>query len=254
MAGTSHSQLTVFACVLLATLATTAAGCRPSPSPPPQAASLDLDPLARARDAMDRHEYAIAVELLREALVRRPADLEAHYRLGVSASHLDHLDEAGKEFEWVVAHGAPGRPEVQLARDWLDAQNVRGRPTPARAGQPAPALPGVSGERSSPPNPDTATLAGRAVGRDGVKSRLQLFLKGVPGTTVKDEYHILRTDQQGNFRFAEVVPGDYMLTDAVAGPPAWRLRVSLAKGEHLVLGLSPANQATVRDDFPEPRP
>ncbi|HMH51888.1 MAG TPA: carboxypeptidase-like regulatory domain-containing protein [Candidatus Acidoferrum sp.] len=99
-----------------------------------------------------------------------------------------------------------------------------------------------------------ATLAGRAVSLDGIKSRLQLFLKGVPGTTVKDEYHLLRTDQQGNFRFADVVPGDYMLTNAIAGPPAWRLRVSLAKGEHLTLDLSPANQITVRDDFPESRP
>ena len=123
---------------------------------------------------------------------------------------------------------------------------------PARARQPAPALPSVSGQ-SSPPNPDTAALAGRAVGPDGVKSRLQLFLKGLPGSPVKDEYHILRTDQQGNFRFAGVVPGDYMLTNVIAGPPAWRLRVSLAKGEHRVLDLSPANQATVRDDFPEPR-
>ena len=238
----------VMAVVVLVTLgpALTVAGCGQSPPARPKTESIDPDPLARARVAMDRHEYRVAVGLLRDALVRRPADLEAHYRLGVSASHLDHHEEARKEFEWVVAHGAPGAPEGQLARDWLNARTVGSRPMPA--------LPSVSGAPASPPNPDTATLAGRAVGRGGVKSRLQLFLKGVPGTTVKDEYHILRTDQQGSFRFAEVVPGDYMLTDAVAGPPAWRLRVSLAKGEHLVLGLSPANQATVRDDFPEPRP
>ena len=239
----------VIAAILLVTVGSvmTAAGCRqsPLPPPPPKTASIDPDPLARARVAMDRHEYGVAVGLLRAALVRRPADFEAHYRLGVSASHLDHHAEAGQEFEWVMAHGAPGGPEVQLARDWLEARTVRSRPMPA--------LSSVSRERSSPPNSDTATLAGRAVGRDGMKSRLQLFLKGVPGSPVKDEYHILRTDQQGNFRFADVVPGDYMLTDAVAGPPGWRLRVSLAKGEQLVLDLSAANQATVRDDFPQPR-
>ena len=225
-----------------------AAGCRESPAPrPPRALAIDIEALDKARHAMGRREYVVAVPLLREALTRRPDDLETHYRLGVSASHLDHQREARKEFEWVVSHGRPGAPEVQLARDWLATRTV-----PV---QPAPAVPRVGvGVEPSPPNPQMATLAGRAVGPDGVKSRLQLFLKGVPGTAVKDEYHILRTDPQGTFRFADVVPGDYMLTDAVAGSPAWRLRVLLAKGEHLVLDLSPANQAPARDDFPETRP
>jgi len=249
MAG--NVQLTgrlVIAGFLLATVgpAMTATGCgqSPSPPPPPKAAAVVPDPLARARVAMDRHEYGVAMGLLREALVRRPADLEAHYRLGVSASHLDKPDEASKEFEWVVAHGRPRAPEVQLARDWLARRRAPRASTSA-----APV-----GNEPSPSKPEMATLAGRAVSLDGIKSRLQLFLKGVPGTTVKDEYHLLRTDQQGNFRFADVVPGDYMLTNAIAGPPAWRLRVSLAKGEHLTLDLSPANQITVRDDFPESRP
>ncbi len=75
----------------------------------------------------------------------------------------------------------------------------------------------------------------------------------MPGTTVKDEYHLLRTDQQGNFRFINVVPGDYMLTNAVAGRPIWRLKVSVGGGERRVLDLSPANDVGARDDFPEPR-
>jgi hypothetical protein len=232
----------IFVCALNITLVT---GCRENPPKPPKTVVENLEPLTGARLAMDRREYGVAMALLREALVRRPADLEAHYRLGVSASHLDKPDEAGKEFEWVVAHGRPRAPEVQLARDWLARRRA---PTAS-----TPAAPAVSNE-PSPPKPEMATLAGRAVGLDGIKSRLQLFLKGIPGTAVKDEYHLLRTDQQGNFRFADVVPGDYMLTNAIAGPPAWRLRVSLAKGEHVTLDLSPANQVSVRDDFPNPRP
>ena len=53
---------------------------------------------------MDRRDYAAAAPLLRKALIRHPTDLDTHYRLGVSASHLDQVDEAGREFEWVVAH------------------------------------------------------------------------------------------------------------------------------------------------------
>ena len=225
---------------------TLATGCRQSPPPAPKTIVEAPEPLARAREAMDRRDYGLAVTLLREALARRPAEIEVHYRLAVAASHLDQSSEAGREFEWVMTNGPTGAPEVQIARDWLVAARTRAR-VPAPSGTPVnPEAPIQKAE--------LAALAGRAVGPDGAKARMQLFLKGQPGSPVKDEYHVLRTDQQGNFRFTNVAPGDYMLTNAIAGPPAWRLRVSLAKGERLVLDLSPANQATVRDDFPEPRP
>jgi hypothetical protein len=221
-----------------------AAGCRQTPAPQLPKAIVESDPLDRAREAMDRRDYGGAVVLLHETMARRPDDFEAHYRLGVSSSHLDRGDEASREFEWVVAHGAPGTAEVQIAQNWLASR------TAARI--PAPTVAAVSAEAPIQ-NPELAALAGRAGGREGAKVRLQLFLKGVPGTPVQGEYHVLRTDSQGNFRFTDVVPGDYMLTDAVAGPPTWRLRVSLVKGERLVLDLSPSNQAEIRDDFRDPR-
>jgi len=222
-----------------------AAGCRQSPPPPPKAEIAEPEPLAKAREAMDRRDYAAAVSLLREALARRPADLEAHYRFGVSASHLDQADEASSAFEWVVANGQPGAPEVQIARDWL------GERTPPSGPRSAVSSPG---DEAQLPKPDLASLTGRAVGPEGAKPRFQLFLKGLAGTPAQDEYHVLRTDQHGTFRFTDVVHGDYMLTNTIVGLPAWRLRVSLARGERRVLDLSPANDATVRDDFPESRP
>ncbi len=198
--------------------------------------------MTEAREAMGRHDYGGALALLRNVVVRDPANFEAHYRIGVSASHLDQADEAAREFEWIVAHGEAAAPEVQMARAWLASRTARPASGPAH------------GREELAATPEMASLVGRAVDSAGAKSRLQLFLKGLPGTPVAHEYHSLRTDQQGNFRFTNVAPGEYMLTNAVAGLPAWRLRVSLAKGERLTLDLSPANQATVRDDFPEPRP
>jgi hypothetical protein len=198
--------------------------------------------MVEAREAMDRRDYVTAAPLLREALARRPADLEAHYRLGVSASQLDQVDEAGREFEWVVTHGEPGASEVAIARVWLASRT----PAPAVASSgPAP-----TGDVQTQ-RPELASLSGKATGPDGPRARLQLVLKGVPTSAVKDEYHLLRADQQGNFHFPNVVPGDYMLTNAVAGPAMWRLRVSLARDQHLVVDLSPANGSAVRDDFPE---
>jgi len=227
-----------------ASAALTLTGCRESPVPrPPKAGAADVDPMEQARGAMHRQEYGLAATRLREVLTHRPVDLEAHYRLAVSASHLDQVDEATREFEWVVAHGQPDAPEVKIARGWLASRTSEA----SKADPPA----SVQARPDGPTKSDLASVSGRAVGPDGAKRRLQLFLKGVPGTSVQDEYHVLRTDQQGGFRFANVAPGDYMLTDTVAGPPTWRLRVSLGKGERLTLDLSPANQASVRNDFPE---
>jgi hypothetical protein len=235
-----HAALLVTVSVALTLL-----GCRDAAVPPSAKTVVDVDPLDQARRAMARHEYDAAVALLHAAVAKRPDDFEAHYRLGVSASHLDRVDEARREFEWVVAHGVPGAPEIKIAQNWLAA-----RPAPH---VPAPATVAVSGE-AVVRKPDLAILTGRALGPEGAKARLQLFLKGVPGTPVQDEYHIMRTDAQGNFRFTDVVPGDYMLTNAIAGPPMWRLRVTLAKGERLALDLRPSNQAAIRDDFRDQRP
>lgn len=217
-------------------------GCQETSPEPPKTVATASEPMVQAREAMHRRDYAAAAPLLRDALAHRPADLEAHYRLGVSASHLDQVDEAGREFEWVVAHGEPGVPEVPIAREWLASR------TPATVS--APSVPSAT-EAGQAQKPELASLSGKAAGPDGPKARLQLFLKGVPTSVVKDEYHLLRTDQQGNFHFPNVVPGDYMLTNAVAGPVLWRLRVAVGSGQHLVVDLSPANSSAVRDDFPE---
>ena len=237
--------------VLVAILATVSiafvvAGCRQSRPPLPKAVVAEADPMTKAREAMGRRDYGAAAAFLRDLVIHHPADLEAHYRLGVSASHLDQADEAGREFEWIVANGTPGAPEVQLAHNWLASRTAARVPPPTGAA--------VTAEAPAQKNVDLATLTGRAIGPEGAKGRLRLFLKGVPEAPVRDEYHVLRTDQQGNFRFNNVVPGDYMLTDVIAGPPAWRLRVSLGKAERLVLDLSPSNRAEVRDDFPDARP
>ena len=233
------------ALLAIVSVAVLSAGCRDTAAPRPAKVITDGDPLDQARQSMASHEYDTAVALLRAVVARRPDDFEAHYRLGVSASHLDRADEASREFEWVLTHGAPGTPEIQIAQNWLASRTAPRVPAPTA----------VAASTEAPvQKPDLATLTGRALGPEGVKARLQLFLKGVPGTPVQDEYHILRTDQQGNFRFTNVVPGDYMLTNAIAGPPTWRLRVALAKGQRLVLDLSPSNQAEVRDDFRDAQP
>ena len=80
-------------------------------------------------------------------------------------------------------------------------------------------------------------------------ARLQLFL--VPENPAQKEYYNLRTDEEGNFKFPNVIPGRYKLTNRMAGQPIWRLRVEFKPSEAKVLELTPANSAATRDDFPE---
>lgn len=208
-------------------------------APPPPPPSVDL--VAEASAAMAAGDYATSARLLRRALQADPGRFAAHYRLGVSASYLDLMEEATREFEWVVAHGSPRSEEVQMARAWLAAA----RRSSARAG---------SDRDTAEPDPKRGTLSGSVVLDTGGSLKPQaffrLFLKGLKGTPVENEYYRGETGQEGAYRITDIVPGDYMLTDRVAGAPTWRLKVTLTAGKTVTLDLTPDNSAHVRDDFP----
>jgi hypothetical protein len=165
----------------------------------------------------------------------------------VASSHLDRRDDAVREFRWVVQYGPPTAPEVAAARQWL-----------TRAG----ALPPVVLTTSAPVRsdrerqPGNASLEGRAVFAEAGQApkpmaRVQLFL--APENPTQKEYYNLRTDEQGNFKFPNVIPGSYKLTNRVAGQPIWRLRVELKPSEAKALDLTQANSLAMQDDFPEPQ-
>lgn len=218
-------------------------GCGgPAPQAPPRGATAAIDDLTAARAAMARGDYAAALPLLRKAVAVNPNNLEARYRLGVTASYLGLVDDATAEFQWVVAHGAPNSSEVRMARDWL-----------ARAA--TADVPVVAAKTEEQPQPDRANLSGKVLGEAGGGSqplaRFPLILKGAPNTPVSEEWHIFRTESDGSYRFRDLLPGDYLLADGAAGPPGWRLKVTLKAGDDLVLDLNPQNNAKIRNDFPD---
>ena len=221
-----------------------AAACQSPPAAgPPQAAT---DPAALAAEALSRGEYQQAAELYRRALEQSPDSVPLHYGLAVAASYLGRRGDTVREFQWVMARGVAGSPEVDAARRWLTQAGVL--PRPSRL--PDSAEP----ERA----PDHASLEGRAVFAEAGKPpqpmrRLPLFLVGQPNSPTKEERYNLRTDEDGRFKFPSVVPGPYKLTNRVAGQPVWRLRVELRPAEGKVLDLTAANSVAARDDFPDPR-
>ena len=216
-----------------------------SPAPAP---TVEYDVVAEALKAFDRSDWAQAARLLREATAKQPSDVRLHYSLAVSATHLTLRDEAVREFQWVVANGVPGSPEVVAAKNWLNAAGVP--VAEASAG-------GNADQSGSPRDPERGDNAvrGRITWSDGeppVKlTRLQLFLKGIGGTPTENVYLVLRTDEEARFEFKNVPPGEYQLTNRIAGEPVWRLRVKVAEGQDASLDLSPQNSLRVRDDFPQ---
>jgi tetratricopeptide (TPR) repeat protein len=225
-------------------LALAGAACQ-SPSARPPQASVEAGPAARAGVALNAGRYSEAAALYREALARAPQRVDLHYGLAVALSYFDR-GAAIREFQWVMANAPPSSQESVESQAWL----TRAGALPSVAAPSRPAGP----ERQ----PGNAVLVGRATFAEvGAKpepmSRLQLFLRGQPGSPVKDGRYVLRTDEDGNFKFSDIPPGPYMLTNRLAGQPIWRLRVELKPADEQQLELNAGNSVAVRDDFPEPR-
>ena len=220
------------------------AACQ-SPSPPARSTSSDTPAVLAAR-ALAAGRYTDAALLYREALGEASGKMELHYGLAVASSYLDRRDDAIREFRWVLQYGSPKAAEVDASRQWL----IRAGALPPAAYTASPA--GPEKERAA----GNASLEGRAVFAEGGQTpqpmpRQQLFLVGQPNSPTQRERYNLRTDERGNFKFPDVVPGPYKLTDRVAGQPIWRLRVEFKASEVKVLELTPANSTASLDEFPE---
>ena len=203
-------------------------------------------PEVLAARALAAGRYADAALLYREALGEASGKMELHYGLAVASSYLDRRDDAIREFRWVLQYGSPKAAEVDASRQWL----IRAGALPPAAYTANPT--GPEKERAA----GNASLEGRAVFAEGGQTpqpmpRQQLFLVGQPNSPTQRERYNLRTDERGNFKFPDVVPGPYKLTDRVAGQPIWRLRVEFKASEVKVLELTPANSTASLDEFPE---
>jgi hypothetical protein len=238
------NRLKVFA---LLVLLVPAAGCQSQSAPTPPTSA--KGPAVLAAQALAAGRYADAASMYRQALGEAPGKMQLHYGLAVASSYLDLRDETIREFRWVLQYGPPNTAEVEAARRWLTL---------------AGALPQVYAA-ASPSRPEkdrtagNASLEGRAVFAENGQPpqpmrREQLFLVGQPNSPTQRERYNLRTDENGTFKFPDVVPGPYKLTNRVAGKPTWRMRVELKASEVKVLDLNPANSTALQDDFPEPAP
>ncbi len=222
-----------------------AAGCRqPSSSVPP--ATTEVDHAEEGRKAFARQDWGSAASHFRIALQTSPEDLGLHYGLAISASWLDIRDEAVREFQWVLAHAAAGSEEARVAREWLAGATGRG----VAGGRPGAA------DADRDETVGDSGVHGRVVWDEGQGAaalpRFQLHLYAIAesGASKGMSFHV-RTDREGNYKFAHIPPGIYKLTDSNVVTPKWRLRIEVRQGEDALVDLRPENSLKTRDDFPK---
>ena len=220
------------------------AGCGGS-SPAPEPTAGGIDPVSLARQAFDRQDCAAAAPLFRTAVGRDPENLEFHFKLGVCTSRLALIDETVREFQWVLAHAPAGSEEARVAREWLVTAGHLSSPTTS-----------ADASRSEPdPRVGDSAVSGMVTWADGgaeaqPRRRMQVHLIALPGQDIAEQRFTVRTDQDGRYSFKRIPAGMYKVTNAVAGPPQWRLRVKLEPGNETTLDLNTGNSLSARDDFP----
>jgi len=210
------------------------------------------DVAADARAAMARRDWSAAAPLLRQAIPSAPDSVALHYGLAICATYLDLRDEALREFQWVLEHATPGSEEATVARTWLTqtgGQTARAAATdrPVPEGDGSDAKSGSSGVRG-------VVGWAEAGQRAQPLNRKLLHLVGLKNTSTYGLRYSIRSDENGQYEFERIVPGAYKLTDAIAGDPMWRLRITVPEAQQTLVDLGPDNSAKVRDDFPEPGP
>ncbi len=219
-------------------LALTVAGCQRGPEKPAGSeAPAAVDHVAEAKKALAVANWAAAAPHLRAALQQDPNNLFLHYNLAICATWLDLQDEAVREFQWVLDHASADSEEASTARKWLAARSKRtGGETAASSDNPYIGDSGVHGTVTwgDPPIP---------------QNRTQLMLIGLPDTPTKEFRYTLRTDQNGNYEFKRVAAGSYKLQVLLEMKPRWRLKVTIAPGDNILLDLTPENSVPNRDDF-----
>jgi len=189
-------------------------------------------------------EYGAAAERYRAAVDRNPDDVSLRFALGTALSHVGRQEETVEQFRWVVTRGAPGSPEVEVARRWLTNAGVLAREVsfappagPDEEASPQPTAP-------VPPAREGSVAVGKVKGRtelQGTAREVHLVL----GSTdeAKKDMAFTKTVKLGEaFQFDNVPPGTYRLTveDPENDTSLWDLEVTVAPGKDTVLNLGNA--------------
>ena len=229
-------------------------GCTGSPNPqgPAPVAGTVSSPREEGDTLVRRGDYAGAVAKYREAIRATPNDLSLRFSLGSALSQLDRHEETSQEFRWVVANGAPGQPEVVMARQWLAAAE-RGPAAGDRPGDQMVAESPTPGAESQAASTAVGTIKGKTawpgVNPDAKHVPLEIRLSGDDAEN-KDKRFSLRISLGRPYTMPQIPAGAYRVEGRSAGVKLWETRVVVAAGKDTALDLSEANSVVTSKDFP----
>lgn len=236
-----------------------ASGCggpstRQAPAAPPAASATSSS--REEGDALSRHgDYAGAVAKYREALRATPNDPMLRFALGSALSHLDRHEETTEQFRSVVEHGAPGQPEVAMARQWLAAAERVSAAEARPSGQEVTVSP-VPGAEDLAASLGVGSIEGKTVwpgvNPDVRHVSLEIRLSGEDATN-RDKKVRLHISLGRPYMMSNILAGAYRVVARSAGVTLWVTRVVVAAGKDTALDLSDANSLVTPKDFP-PRP
>ena len=230
----------VWVAVILVILVFRGGGTAPvEPRPLASAPSLVLE----ADQLAALGQYGEAAEKYRAAVERDPDSASLRFALGTALSHVGRQEETVEQFRWVVTRGAPGSPEVEVARRWLTNAGVLAREVNF-------ALPGSDQEASpqaaapAPPARQGSVAVGTVKGRTALRGQPREIILVLGSTDdAKKNMAFTKTVKLGEpFRFDNVPPGTYRLTveDSENDTWLWDLVVTVAPGKDTVLNLGSA--------------
>jgi hypothetical protein len=224
------------------------AGCQQAPPPAPTAAVGPLTSQLKAEgDALAaKGDYEGAVVKYMAAVNQAPNDVALRFALGVALSHLDRRDETIEHFRFVASRGAPGSPEVAMARDWL-----------AKAGALDGSVPVARPAETPKPDAAAAPTKGRLIGKllwGGYDPRDHLVRVSVMVAGEDDATRDVQR-QGTNFKlgwgydFGNLPPGTYRVIAEHAGTRMWEQKITVAPGKDTVLDLTDSNALVTPKDF-----
>ena len=189
-------------------------------------------------------QYGEAADKYRAAVERDPDSASLRFALGTALSHVGRQEETVEQFRWVVTRGAPGSPEVEVARRWLTNAGVLARevsfapPTGSdQEASPQAAAP-------APPARQGSVAVGTVKGRTELRGQPREIILVLGSTDdAKKNMAFTKTVKLGEpFQFDNVPPGAYRLTVeySESDTSLWDLEVTVAPGKDTVLNLGNA--------------
>ena len=206
--------------------------------------------LEEAVRLLGQEDFKAAEAQYRVALRQAPEDVAVHYGLGTVLSHLDRLDEAREQFEWVVKHAGRDREEVALSQRWLAQLG---------SAEPADADEDTEGTTTEPGATTTAGAVGSMKGAtrwpgitpEGRPTTLELSLVR-EGTTAPATPLKLSIRLGSQYRFSKVPAGTYALVGQADGRDLWKRKVIVAPDVETTVDLTPETSLLGPDQFPGP--